>query len=119
DLGRGRQTALLLAVAGLSLRLVTDDVVAQLDAFVADEYRRPGNQFADFMLALAAEGAVQQFLARALLVRHVRSDRPDEHVSGAACLTSIRRGASGAAKAGSVKASSGTFPPPRHHLVDE
>eukprot|EP01022_Parablepharisma_sp_SALTPOND_P014695 TRINITY_DN2018_c0_g1_i2.p1 TRINITY_DN2018_c0_g1~~TRINITY_DN2018_c0_g1_i2.p1 ORF type:complete len:1935 (-),score=514.39 TRINITY_DN2018_c0_g1_i2:42295-48099(-) len=43
--------------------LITDDVVAQVDTFVADEDRRTGNQLLDFMLALAAEGAVKQFFA--------------------------------------------------------
>src|SRR5690606_37360694 len=44
------------------LRLLTDDVHAQLDAFIADEHRRPGNQFADLVLALAAERAVERVL---------------------------------------------------------
>ena len=44
-------------------RLVADDVVAQLDAFVADEHRRPGDQLLHLMLALAAEGAIQQLFA--------------------------------------------------------
>src|SRR5690606_22595027 len=44
------------------LVLLADDVHAQLDAFIADEYRRARDQLADFMLALAAEGAVQRVL---------------------------------------------------------
>src|SRR5258708_18323909 len=44
------------------LVLLTDDVHAELDAFVADKDGRPGDQLPDFMLALAAEGAVQRIL---------------------------------------------------------
>jgi hypothetical protein len=40
---------------GLGRRLVADDVVAQLDALVADEHRRAGDQLLDLVLALAAE----------------------------------------------------------------
>ena len=52
--------------------LFTDDVHAELDALVADEHRRPGNELSDLVLALAAEAAVQDFFAGgALLVGHV------------------------------------------------
>jgi hypothetical protein len=44
-------------------QLVTDDLVAQVDALVANEDRRTGNQLLDFVLALAAERAVQGFFA--------------------------------------------------------
>ncbi|QTK78860.1 hypothetical protein AT6N2_C1059 [Agrobacterium tumefaciens] len=37
------------------LVLLADDVHAQFDAFIADEHRRSGNEFPDFVLALAAE----------------------------------------------------------------
>jgi hypothetical protein len=40
---------------GSILQLFADDVVAQLDAFVADEYRRPRDELADLVLTLAAE----------------------------------------------------------------
>src|SRR5829696_3654514 len=49
-------------VAGLherGFRLLADDVHAQLDAFIADEHRRTGDELADLVLALAAERAVQ------------------------------------------------------------
>ena len=52
-------------VAGLHerrLRLLANDVHAQLDAFIADEHRRAGNQLPDLVLALAAERAVQRAL---------------------------------------------------------
>jgi hypothetical protein len=46
---------------GLSfLHLLTDDVVAQVDALVADKDRGTGNQFAHFVLAFAAERAIKQ-----------------------------------------------------------
>src|SRR5262249_33906191 len=42
------------------LVLLADDVHAQLDALVADEHRRSGDQLADLVLALAAARAVQR-----------------------------------------------------------
>ncbi len=57
DLARlGQRTACRLR---LLLKLLTDDVVAQLHALIADEYARTRNQLAHFMLALAAERAVE------------------------------------------------------------
>jgi hypothetical protein len=53
------------AVARLHQRalvLLADDVHAKLDAFIADEHGRSGNQLADFVLALPAEGAVEGVL---------------------------------------------------------
>ena len=51
---------------------VPDDVVAQVDAFVADEHRRPGDELLDLVLALAAERAVEGFFAAgAFFVGHV------------------------------------------------
>src|SRR5712692_8993146 len=46
--------------------LLADDVVAQLDALVADEHRRPGDQLPHLVLALSAEGAVEEFFAAGL-----------------------------------------------------
>ncbi|RML43223.1 hypothetical protein APX70_04614 [Pseudomonas syringae pv. maculicola] len=43
------------------LHLLADDVIAQVDALVADKDRGAGNQFAHFMLAFATEGAIEQF----------------------------------------------------------
>jgi hypothetical protein len=42
------------------LHFLADDVVAQVDALVADEDRRTRDQLAHLVLALAAERAVQQ-----------------------------------------------------------
>src|ERR1700694_2952052 len=42
--------------------LLADDVHAQLDALVADEDGRPGNQLAHLVLALAAERAMERIL---------------------------------------------------------
>src|SRR5580692_5703934 len=44
------------------LVLVADDVHAKLDALVANEDGRPGNELAHFVLALAAERAVKRVL---------------------------------------------------------
>src|SRR5205085_10282866 len=58
DLGGLRE--LVTRTLGAILELLTDDVVAELDALVADKNRRTGDQLAHFVLTLAAEGAVQQ-----------------------------------------------------------
>src|SRR5437868_2483715 len=53
------------AVARLHQRglvLLTDDVHAQLDALIADEHRRPGDELTHLVLALAAERAVKRIL---------------------------------------------------------
>jgi hypothetical protein len=47
----------------LFLQLLTDDVVAQLDAFIADEHAGPGDQLAHLVLALSAERAVKDLAA--------------------------------------------------------
>jgi hypothetical protein len=60
DIGRCGDT-----IAGFHQRglvLFTDDVHAEFDAFVADENRRTCDELADFVLALAAERAVQSVL---------------------------------------------------------
>jgi hypothetical protein len=45
------------------MALCANDVVAHLDAFVADEDGRTGYELTHLMLALAAEGAVEKLLA--------------------------------------------------------
>src|SRR5208282_3237885 len=45
-----------------SLVFLPDDVHAELDALIADEDRRPGNELAHLVLTLPAEGAVQGIL---------------------------------------------------------
>jgi hypothetical protein len=56
-----RHGELVLATVGAALlHFLADDVVAQVDALVADEYRRAGDQLAHLVLALAAERAVQE-----------------------------------------------------------
>ena len=65
DLVRRRQVGLGALAALVGGGLLADDVVAQLDALVADEHRRAGDQLPHLVLALAAEGAVEQLLARA------------------------------------------------------
>jgi hypothetical protein len=54
------RAAWLAASPPLLLHLLADDVVAELDALVADEHGRAGDQLAHLVLALAAERAVQQ-----------------------------------------------------------
>ena len=61
DLERRRHAVARLHQRGLVL--LADDVHAQLDAFVADEDGRAGDQLADLVLALAAEGAIERVLA--------------------------------------------------------
>src|SRR5688572_33110429 len=57
DAGRRGQ---LLQRSGLALKcLLLVDLVAELDALVADVDRRPGDELLDVLLALAAEGAAQ------------------------------------------------------------
>ena len=41
------------------LVLLTDNIHAQFHAFIADEYGRSGNELTHFVLALAAERAIQ------------------------------------------------------------
>src|SRR4029077_9136732 len=58
-LGRGHTVARL---DQRGLMLLTDNIHAELDALVANEAGRPGDQLADLMLALAAERAVERIL---------------------------------------------------------
>ena len=59
DLLRLRQ----LVVPGLAavLELFANDVITQLDAFIADEDRRARDQLANFVLALAAKRTIKEF----------------------------------------------------------
>src|SRR4249920_951728 len=60
DLLRGRDTVARCRQRGLVL--LADDVHAQLDALGANEDRRPSDELAHFVLALAAERAVERVL---------------------------------------------------------
>ena len=60
DLARRRHAVPRLHQRGLVL--LADDVHAELDAFIADEHGRAGDQLADLVLALAAERAVESVL---------------------------------------------------------
>src|SRR5690606_18350025 len=58
--------------ARIGLRFFADDVIAEVDALVANEHRRPRDELADFVLALVAERAVQHFcVGRSLFIRHI------------------------------------------------
>jgi len=61
DLFRLRQLAILKS-RSLFLQFILDDVVAKLDAFVADIHGRTRNQLADFVLTLSAKRTIQQFV---------------------------------------------------------
>ncbi len=74
---------------GLFLEFLADDVVAQLDAFIADEHAGARDQLADLVLALAAERAVQDLVAVACAALpvfshafRVQSPRPSNVASG-------------------------------------
>src|SRR6185437_3503165 len=58
DLVRLRQ--LVAGALGAVLELFPDDVVAELDALVTNEYGRPRDELADLVLALPAKGAVEE-----------------------------------------------------------
>ena len=63
-------------------RLFANDVVAQVDAFIADEHRRPRNEFAHLVLRLPAERAIKRALrVAAAKLRHSRL--PYGHLPGA------------------------------------
>jgi hypothetical protein len=47
-----------------------NNIHAELNAFITDEYSRPGNQLPDFVLRFAAEGAVQGILGIARFTAH-------------------------------------------------
>src|SRR5262249_8944640 len=73
DLLRRRQRG-AGAASGLEAVVVRDDVVADLDAFIADEDGGPGDQLANVVLILVAEGAAQDF-GIAVLLYHIPSPR--------------------------------------------
>ena len=60
----------------IAVGFLADDVIAKVNAFVADEHRRAGDQFADFVLTLAAERAIQQLftLGGGAVFRHMEAD---------------------------------------------
>src|SRR6516225_8630106 len=72
DLLRRRDAVLRFYQRGLLL--LADDVHAKLDAFVADEYGRAGNELAHLVLALAAERAMELVLGlSAVDLAHLKS----------------------------------------------
>jgi hypothetical protein len=56
---------------GLFFQFLADDVIAQFDAFIANEYARTRDQFADFVLALPAERAIKDLAAFSAAARPV------------------------------------------------
>src|SRR5690606_29415045 len=69
DLMRRRQVCLGRLARFVAGALFANDVVAQLDTFVADEHGRAGDELPYFVLALAAEGTIKKFFAAAFF-RH-------------------------------------------------
>src|SRR5205823_8857114 len=69
DRGRRGETLLLVTLLG-------DDVVAEVDALVADVNRRSGDQLADLVLALPAEGAHEVAGAIVTVLRHCGPPTP-------------------------------------------
>ena len=61
DVARTGYTAIFLA-GDASFGLFADDIVAQLDAFIANEHGGAGDELAHFMLRFAAETAVKRAL---------------------------------------------------------
>src|SRR5207302_8626440 len=59
DLLRGRERRPRAAI--FEAVVIRDDVVADLDALVADENRRPRDELPDVVLVLVAEGTPQDF----------------------------------------------------------
>src|SRR5271165_6591959 len=76
DLVRRRQLALVRPRRIGGGALLANDIVAELDALVADEHRRTGDKLPHLVLALAAEGAVKQFVARCLIGHSFRLGGP-------------------------------------------
>src|SRR5882724_1035636 len=58
--GQGRNRSSGALQRYFLIALLRDDVVAQLDALVADIDRRPGDELPHLVLALSAEGAVPE-----------------------------------------------------------
>ncbi len=59
--------------AGLSrglLNLLTNDVIAKIDALVTNEDGRPCNQLSDLVLTLATKRAVKELIAVCAVFRH-------------------------------------------------
>ncbi len=85
DLGRLRQ--LVAAALGAFVELLANDVVAELDALVANEHGGTRNELAHLVLTLAAERAVQQLAVVALAARIIaHSDCPSSRKSGFSAL---------------------------------
>src|SRR5678816_175082 len=74
DVRRGRQRRTDAAV--FEAIVVRDDVVADLDAFIADEYCRARDQLADVVLIFIAERAAEN-LSLAVLLHHNSLEKPE------------------------------------------
>src|SRR5690606_22051666 len=63
-----RRQFVAIFVASVLLHFLTDDVVAEIHALVTNENGRASDQFANFVLAFATEGAVEKLAAVATAV---------------------------------------------------
>jgi hypothetical protein len=68
------------------LVLLADNIHAQFDTLIADEHRRPGDELAHFVLALAAEGAIERVL-RIVAADFTHSIAPVDSASRTRLLT--------------------------------
>src|SRR5690606_3346062 len=73
----GRGDLAILLSGNAALGFLADNVVAQLDALIADEHRRAGDQLANLVLRLPAEAAVEGALTvRTAEFGHILVHRP-------------------------------------------
>src|SRR5689334_7299086 len=105
DLARGGNPVPRFHQRGLVL--LADDVHAQLDALIADENRRAGDELANLVLALAAEGAVERVLRVAAGLAHgiplsgfLTGQRPASHLGHIRRLRTVRNRLPHAARIG-------------------
>ena len=83
--------AIFMTFLAFRRHFVPNDVVAQVDALIADEHGRASDEFLDLMLAFAAERAVKRFFAGgAFFLGHgnvalysVKSERNDNEMQTA------------------------------------
>src|ERR1700735_116540 len=89
DLPRGLNTVARFPQQGLVL--LADDVEAKLDAFVANEDGRPGDELAHLVLALAAERAVERVL-RIAAANLAHSEPPSKTLPCSPCSSILNVG---------------------------
>ena len=91
DLVRGRELVLVGPCRVGGRPLLADDVVAELDALVANEHRRTGDELPHLVLALAAEGAVKKLVA-GRFIRHSPALDPSKPTGARIHFTGLKPG---------------------------